>query len=68
MGVEFAQACRHFGIRVIVVAQGRRLLAEGERIIAGMDVLVATGHTRNFAETGLETVPGVELDPRGYVH
>src|SRR5215470_14643336 len=40
--------------------------AEGERIIAGSDILVATGRTPNFAEIGLERA-GVELDPRGYI-
>jgi pyruvate/2-oxoglutarate dehydrogenase complex dihydrolipoamide dehydrogenase (E3) component len=40
--------------------------AEGERIIAGTDVLVATGRTPNFADIGLETA-AVELDPRGYI-
>jgi pyruvate/2-oxoglutarate dehydrogenase complex dihydrolipoamide dehydrogenase (E3) component len=39
--------------------------AEGERIIAGSDILVATGRTPNFAEVGLERA-GVELDPPGY--
>ena len=41
--------------------------AEGKRIIAGTDVLVATGRTPNFADIGLETAAGVELDPRGYI-
>ena len=38
----------------------------GEQIIAGTDILVATGRTPNTAGIGLE-VAGIDLDARGYV-
>jgi pyruvate/2-oxoglutarate dehydrogenase complex dihydrolipoamide dehydrogenase (E3) component len=40
--------------------------AEGERSVAGTDVLVATGRTPNTADIGLD-VAGVELAEGGYV-
>ena len=40
--------------------------ANGERVIAGSDLLVATGRTPDTRETGLD-VAGIELDARGYV-
>jgi pyruvate/2-oxoglutarate dehydrogenase complex dihydrolipoamide dehydrogenase (E3) component len=39
---------------------------EGERSIAGSDILVATGRTPNTAGIGLD-VAGVQLDARGYI-
>jgi pyruvate/2-oxoglutarate dehydrogenase complex dihydrolipoamide dehydrogenase (E3) component len=39
---------------------------QGERVIEGSDVLVATGRTPNTAGIGLDTA-GVRLDGRGYV-
>jgi pyruvate/2-oxoglutarate dehydrogenase complex dihydrolipoamide dehydrogenase (E3) component len=39
---------------------------QGERLIEGSDVLVATGRTPNTAGIGLDTA-GVRLDGRGYV-
>jgi pyruvate/2-oxoglutarate dehydrogenase complex dihydrolipoamide dehydrogenase (E3) component len=38
----------------------------GERVIAGSDLLVATGRTPNTREIGLD-IAGIELDVRGYV-
>src|SRR5215471_13561231 len=40
---------------------------QGEQRIEGSDILAATGRTPNFADIGLETAAGVELDPRGYI-
>jgi pyruvate/2-oxoglutarate dehydrogenase complex dihydrolipoamide dehydrogenase (E3) component len=40
--------------------------AAGERVIAGSDLLVATGRTPNTREIGLD-IAGIELDVRGYV-
>jgi pyruvate/2-oxoglutarate dehydrogenase complex dihydrolipoamide dehydrogenase (E3) component len=48
------------GVRLRVRTTG------GEHIIAGSDVLVATGRTPNTAGIGLE-LAGAELDQRGYV-
>jgi pyruvate/2-oxoglutarate dehydrogenase complex dihydrolipoamide dehydrogenase (E3) component len=39
---------------------------QGERLIEGSDILVATGRTPNTAGIGLDTL-GVRLDSRGYV-
>jgi pyruvate/2-oxoglutarate dehydrogenase complex dihydrolipoamide dehydrogenase (E3) component len=39
---------------------------QGERVIEGSDILVATGRTPNTAGIGLDTL-GVRLDERGYV-
>jgi pyruvate/2-oxoglutarate dehydrogenase complex dihydrolipoamide dehydrogenase (E3) component len=39
---------------------------QGERLIAGSDILAATGRTPNTAGIGLDTA-GVRLDGRGYV-
>jgi pyruvate/2-oxoglutarate dehydrogenase complex dihydrolipoamide dehydrogenase (E3) component len=39
---------------------------QGERLLEGSDILVATGRTPNTAGIGLETL-GVRLDGRGYV-
>ena len=39
---------------------------QGERLLEGSDILVATGRTPNTAEIGLDTA-GVQLDGRGYV-
>lgn len=50
-------------------SQGVRLRVrtpQGERLIEGSDILVATGRTPNTSGIGLETL-GVKLDERGYV-
>jgi pyruvate/2-oxoglutarate dehydrogenase complex dihydrolipoamide dehydrogenase (E3) component len=39
---------------------------QGEKLIEGSDILVATGRTPNTAGIGLDTI-GVRLDPHGYV-
>ena len=39
---------------------------DGERVLAGSDLLVAAGRTPNSHGVGLE-LGGIELDPRGYV-
>src|SRR5262249_12307572 len=39
---------------------------QGERLLEGNDILVATGRTPNTAGIGLDTL-GVRLDGRGYV-
>jgi pyruvate/2-oxoglutarate dehydrogenase complex dihydrolipoamide dehydrogenase (E3) component len=39
---------------------------QGERLLEGSDILVATGRTPNTAGIGLETL-GVRLDGRGYI-
>jgi pyruvate/2-oxoglutarate dehydrogenase complex dihydrolipoamide dehydrogenase (E3) component len=39
---------------------------DGERLLEGSDILVATGRTPNTAGIGLD-VAGVELDARGYI-
>jgi pyruvate/2-oxoglutarate dehydrogenase complex dihydrolipoamide dehydrogenase (E3) component len=39
---------------------------QGERLIEGSDILVATGRTPNTAGIGLDTI-GVRLDGRGYI-
>src|SRR4029077_14286935 len=49
--------------------QGVRLrvrVPQGERLLEGSDILVATGRTPNTAGIGLDTA-GVQLDGRGYV-
>jgi pyruvate/2-oxoglutarate dehydrogenase complex dihydrolipoamide dehydrogenase (E3) component len=40
---------------------------QGDRLLEGSDILVATGRTPNTAGIGLDTA-GVRLDERGYVH
>ena len=40
--------------------------ADGERVVDGSDVLVATGRTPNTSALGLEKA-GIELDKRGYI-
>jgi pyruvate/2-oxoglutarate dehydrogenase complex dihydrolipoamide dehydrogenase (E3) component len=40
--------------------------AEGERTLAGSDILVATGRTPNTSGIGLD-MAGVQLDARGYI-
>jgi pyruvate/2-oxoglutarate dehydrogenase complex dihydrolipoamide dehydrogenase (E3) component len=40
--------------------------SQGERLLEGSDILVATGRTPNTAGIGLDTL-GVRLDARGYV-
>jgi pyruvate/2-oxoglutarate dehydrogenase complex dihydrolipoamide dehydrogenase (E3) component len=40
--------------------------AGGERVVAGSDILAATGRTPNTAGIGLD-VAGVQLDARGYI-
>src|SRR5262245_14091007 len=40
--------------------------SQGERLLEGSDILVATGRTPNTSGIGLETL-GVKLDERGYV-
>lgn len=111
VGVEFAQAFRHFGSRVTVVEYGPQLLGRedpdvaetvstifkedgidvitsaavtavegraGERVraairaeaseqmLAGSDLLVATGRAPNTNGIGLDRA-GVEVDSRGYI-
>src|SRR6202007_226239 len=39
---------------------------QGERLLEGSDILVATGRTPNTAGIGLEIL-GVRLDARGYI-
>jgi pyruvate/2-oxoglutarate dehydrogenase complex dihydrolipoamide dehydrogenase (E3) component len=39
---------------------------QGERLLEGSDIMVATGRTPNTAEIGLDTA-GVRLDGRGYI-
>jgi pyruvate/2-oxoglutarate dehydrogenase complex dihydrolipoamide dehydrogenase (E3) component len=41
-------------------------MPQGERLLEGSDILVATGRTPNTAGIGLDAL-GVRLDPRGYV-
>jgi pyruvate/2-oxoglutarate dehydrogenase complex dihydrolipoamide dehydrogenase (E3) component len=73
------QLCRDEGIDVLLSAevlrvegrsgQGVRLgvrTPEGERLLEGSDILVATGRTPNTAGIGLDTA-GVRLDERGYI-
>ena len=61
-GADVRDVTGRSGDRVSVRAR----TADGERTIAGTDVLVATGRTPNTAGIGLD-VAGVELDARGFV-
>lgn len=42
-------------------------MPQGERVIEGSDILVATGRTPNTAGIGLD-IAGVRLNERGYIH
>lgn len=67
------------GIKVILGAEARRVegnsgsavrvilqTSDGDRVVNGTDILVATGRTPNTRAIGLD-VAGVDLDPRGYI-
>jgi pyruvate/2-oxoglutarate dehydrogenase complex dihydrolipoamide dehydrogenase (E3) component len=73
------QLFRDEGIEVLLSAEAQKVegrsgegvrlrvrTPQGERLLEGSDILIATGRTPNTAGIGLDTV-GVRLDGRGYI-
>jgi pyruvate/2-oxoglutarate dehydrogenase complex dihydrolipoamide dehydrogenase (E3) component len=62
LGTAIARVEGRSGDKILVHLNGK----DGERIVAGTDLLVATGRTANSAGIGLD-IAGVELDGHGFV-